>query len=186
MFSILRLFLAPCALLLFVGPVLAAGIPVGTYETARGEGGDRLYLSLDAGGRAKIIEEYDFQIPGRPGKRHGRSTTFAKWKQKGADLILTYAKRDERLAYSERMSLKELELPGTAAALKARGPADAKSRIGLNTLWRAPHDYKRPVKAAAQPAPAPAPAAPGDSAPSAAEAPAPSAPAPSAEPAPAK
>ena len=42
-------------------------------------------------GKAEIVNEYDFSLPGQ-GKQRGRSTTFGKWTLKGNDVVVTYAK----------------------------------------------------------------------------------------------
>jgi hypothetical protein len=127
---------------------------LGTWEAARTPEDERMYLRLLAKGKAEIVAEYDFELPGQPGKRRGRSTTFGKWSVKGDDVTVTYAKVSDRLHYSSKQPLSEIGLDGSAAALKPAGKPDPKSRIRA-TLWKAPHDYR--LKPAAQPAPAQAP-----------------------------
>ena len=55
---------------------------LGTWEAARSPGGDRLYVRLQDKGKAEVVAEYDFQLPGQPTRR-GRSTTMAKWTREG-------------------------------------------------------------------------------------------------------
>lgn len=137
------------ALFLSAGAASAAPVLTGSWEAAQGADGERLYLVLEDKGRAKIVEEYNFELPGQPGKRHGRSTTFAHWRMKGKDVVLNYAKRDERLRYADALSLDAVGRTGTAPALRVEGTPDAQSRIRSAVLWRAPHDYRRPAPAAA-------------------------------------
>lgn len=115
---------------------------VGTWEAARSPDDERLYVNLTEKGTAEIVAEYDFTLPGMPGKRRGRSTTFGKWSVKGNEVVIAYAKVRDRLRYAAKLSLDEIGLPGTSAALKPSGKADSTSRIGSAVLWKAPHRYK--------------------------------------------
>jgi hypothetical protein len=114
---------------------------LGTWEAARSTSGDRLYVHLQAKGKAEVIAEYDFQLPGQPTRR-GRSTTMAKWTVKGSELILIYAKVQDRLRYNPKMPLAQIGQQGRAPALEQIGPADVNSRLHGAILWRAPHDYR--------------------------------------------
>jgi hypothetical protein len=145
--------------------LLALGMPayavrpavlVGTWEAARGPDDERMFVRLMDKGRAEIVAEYDFQLPGQPGKRRGRSTTFAKWSVKGDDITIAYAKVRDRLRYSDKQPLSEIGLDGNAAALKPTAAPDPKSRIRV-TLWKAPHEYRvKPAEQAQVPAEPPA------------------------------
>jgi hypothetical protein len=128
---------------------------VGTWEAARTPEDERMYVRLMDKGRAEIVAEYDFQVPGQPGKQRGRSTTFGRWSVKGDDVTISYAKLRDRLRYSDKLPLSEIGLDGSSAALKPAGKPEAKSRIRA-TLWKAPHDYR--PKPAAAPAAGDAPA----------------------------
>jgi hypothetical protein len=130
--------------------LLAAGVPahavkasalVGTWEAARTVDDERTYVRLMEKGKAEIVAEYDFELPGQPGKRRGRSTTFAKWSVKGDDVTISYAKVNDRLRYSAQHALTEIGLEGTSAGLKPMGTRDPKSRIRA-ILWKTPHDYR--------------------------------------------
>ncbi|HZR02916.1 MAG TPA: hypothetical protein VFA81_07080 [Burkholderiales bacterium] len=114
---------------------------LGTWEAARTPDDERMYVRFLERGKAEIIAEYDFQLPGAPSRRRGRSTTFGKWSVKGDNVELRYAKVRDRLHYSEKLPLSELGLDGTAAGLKPAGQIDPNSRVRM-TLWKAPHDYK--------------------------------------------
>jgi hypothetical protein len=129
---------------------------LGTWEAARSPEDERMYLRLMKEGKAEIIAEYDFQLPGQPGKRRGRSTTFGKWSVKGDDITIRYAKVRDRLRYSSKLSLSEIGLEGSSAGLKPIGTPDPKSRIRA-ILWKAPHEYrlKYPEEAAGTPPAAP-------------------------------
>ena len=124
---------------------------LGTWEAARSPDDERLYVHLKDNGRAEIVAEYDFTLPGVPGKRRGRSTTFGRWSAKGGEVVITYAKVRDRLRYNDKLPLAEIGLSGTSAALKATGKADPKSRIRGATLWKAPHEYKLQPAEGAQP-----------------------------------
>ncbi|HEY7759391.1 MAG TPA: hypothetical protein VIA64_08250 [Burkholderiales bacterium] len=136
--------LALLFLLALVTPADAVGSRslLGTWEAARSPDDERLYVHLKDKGRAEIVAEYDFTLPGVPGKRRGRSTTFGKWSVSGDDVVITYSKVRDRLRYSDKLPLAEIGLSGTSAALKATGKTDPKSRIRGATLWKAPHEYK--------------------------------------------
>jgi len=114
---------------------------LGTWEAARSPSGDRLYVHLQEKGKAEVVAEYDFQLPGQPARR-GRSTTIAKWTVKGNELILTYAKVRDRLLYNPKMPLAQIGQQGAAPGLEQVGQADANSRLRGAVLWRAPHDYR--------------------------------------------
>jgi len=90
-----------------------------------------------------------------PGKRRGRSTTFAKWSVKGDDVTVTYSKVTDRLRYHAQLPLAEIGADGKSAALKPVGKTNPGTRLPA-TLWKAPHEYK--LKARESPS---APAAPG-------------------------
>lgn len=132
----------------------------GSWEAARTPDDERVYLVLKDMGKAEIVAEYDFTLPGQPGKRRGRSITFGKWQLQGNDVIVTYAKLTDRLRYVEKEPLKAVGLSGSAPALTPVGKAHPKSKLGSAVLWKAPHDYQ--VKAPEAGAPvAGAAAAPG-------------------------
>jgi hypothetical protein len=114
---------------------------LGTWEAARSATGDRLYVRLQEKGKAEVVAEYDFQLPGQPTRR-GRSTTIAKWTVKGGELTLTYAKVRDRLRYNPKVPLAQFGQPGSAPALAQVGQADTNSRLRGAILWRAPHDYR--------------------------------------------
>jgi hypothetical protein len=122
---------------------------LGTWEAARSPDDERLYVHLKHNGRAEIVAEYDFTLPGVPGKRRGRSTTFGKWSVSGDDVVISYARVRDRLRYSDKLPLNEIGLTGTSAGLKPTGKTDPKSRIRGATLWKAPHEYKRKTSEAA-------------------------------------
>lgn len=115
---------------------------LGTWEAARTPNDERMYVRLMEKGKAEIVAEYDFELPGQPGKRRGRSTTFGKWSVKGDDVTITYAKVRDRLRYTTKASLSEIGLEGTSAALKPTGKIDPKSRIRDAILWKGPHEYR--------------------------------------------
>ncbi len=148
----LTLALAICA----PAYALSATALLGTWEAARTVDDERVYIRLLEKGKAEIVAEYDFQLPNMPGKRRGRSTTFAKWSVKGSDITVTYAKVTDRLRYNASLPLAEIGLEGKAAGLKPVGKRNAASRLST-TLWKAPHEYK--LKPAADSGGAAAPAA---------------------------
>jgi hypothetical protein len=115
---------------------------LGEWEAAVSADNERLYIKLRDKGKAEIVSEYDFQPPGQPGKQRGRATTYGKWTLKGNEVVLSYAKVQDRLRYSAKMPLSEVGLMGSAPGLKAAGKVDPKSRIGNTILWKAPHEYK--------------------------------------------
>jgi hypothetical protein len=135
--------LAALALFAWCANALAVGAKdlLGTWEAARSPSGDRLYVRLQAKGKAEVVAEYDFQLPGQPTRR-GRSTTMAKWAVKGSELTLTYAKVRDRLRYNPKVPLAQIGQQGSAPALAQVGEADAHSRLRGAILWRAPHDYR--------------------------------------------
>jgi hypothetical protein len=136
------------AILLLVAGALTssadAGSPklTGSWEAARTPDDERLYLVLKDMGKAEIIGEYDFTLPGQPGKRRGRSTTFAHWTLDGDQIIVTYSRFTDRLRYVEQEALSVIGLSGSAPALKPVGKRDPKSKLGTAVLWKAPHDYR--------------------------------------------
>jgi hypothetical protein len=141
------------------GPAYAVGASalLGTWEAARTPEDERMYVRLMEKGKAEIVAEYDFELPGQPGKRRGRSTTFAKWTVTGDDVTISYAKVRDRLRYSSAHPLSEIGLEGKSAGLKPAGKVDPKSRIRA-ILWKTPHDYRMKHEDAAAPAPGAAPA----------------------------
>jgi len=114
---------------------------IGTWEAARSPDDERLFIRLMEKGKAEIIAEYDFQLPNMPGKRRGRSTTFAKWSLKGDDVTVTYSKITDRLRYHAQLPLAEIGADGKSAALKPVGKTSPGTRLPA-TLWKAPHEYK--------------------------------------------
>lgn len=158
--------LFPAALFLsgLAAPASAVGTAalLGTWEAARTPDDERLYLTLKDKGKVEVIAEYDFTLPGMPGKRRGRSTTFGKWSVKGDAVTITYAKVRDRLRYSDKLPLAEIGLTGSAVGLKPTGTIDPQSRIRSAILWKAPHEYKlKPTEGSAAstlPAPLGAPA----------------------------
>jgi hypothetical protein len=148
------------SLLALCGPAhaVSASALLGTWEAARTPEDERMYVRLMEKGKAEIVAEYDFELPGQPGKRRGRSTTFAKWSVKGDDVTITYAKVRDRLRYSGAHPLTEIGLEGKSAGLKPAGKIDPKSRIRA-ILWKTPHEYRlKYSEDAAAPAPGGAPA----------------------------
>ena len=145
------------AILLLVAGALSsssfAGPPkvTGQWEAARTPDDERLYVILKDMGKAEIVGEYDFTLPGQPGKRRGKSTTFGHWVLDGDQIVLTYSKFSERLRYVAQESLSAIGLNGSAPALKPVGKRDPKSKLGTAILWKAPHDYR--AKAAESSAP---------------------------------
>ena len=139
----LRVFAVVLALLAWSDSALAVTGKdlLGTWEAARSSGGDRLYIRLQDKGKAEVVAEYDFQLPGQPTRR-GRSTTMAKWAVKGDELTLSYAKVRDRLRYNPKLPLAQVGQAGNAPALEQVGQADANSRLRGAILWRAPHDYR--------------------------------------------
>jgi len=137
-------FLVLLVLAALTAPASAIGTAglLGEWEAAVSPDNERLYIKLRDKGKAEIVSEYDFQPPGQPGKQRGRATTYGKWVLKGSDIMLSYAKVQDRLHYSAKMPLSEVGLMGSAPGLKAVGKIDAKSRIGTTILWKAPHEYK--------------------------------------------
>jgi len=113
----------------------------GSWEAAHTPDDERVYLVLKDMGKAEIVAEYDFTLPGQPGKRRGRSITFGKWELRGNDVMVTYAKLTDRLRYVEKEPLTAVGLSGSAPALTPVGKAHPKSKLGSAVLWRAPHDY---------------------------------------------
>jgi hypothetical protein len=148
-------------------PSAASAAPpkvTGSWEAARTPDDERLYVVLRDMGKAEIVAEYDFTLPGQPGRRRGRSTTFGKWTLAGNEVVVTYAKLTDRLRYVESEPLSPVGLSGSAPALKPVGKIDPKSKIGSAVLWKAPHEYRVKTAEHSQPAAAataPAPAAPG-------------------------
>jgi hypothetical protein len=114
----------------------------GTWEAARTPDDERVYLVLKDLGKAEIVAEYDFTLPGQTGKKRGKSTTFGKWTVQAGEVIVSYAKIKDRLRYAGNEPLAALGLSGSAPALKPVGKANPKSKIGTLVLWKGPHDFK--------------------------------------------
>ena len=149
-----RMF-AALLLLALAAPASAVGKAalLGTWEAARTPDDERLYVTFKDKGKVEIIAEYDFALPGVPGKRRGRSTTYGKWSAKGDEVSISYARVRDRLRFVDKLSLSEIGLSGVAAGLKPTGNVDPQSRIRGAVLWRAPHDYRlKPAQGAAAPA----------------------------------
>ena len=141
--------LLQCAwLIAFTTPVAFAAAPVlvGGYESARTSDDEFVRVTLEGKGRAVIVEEHNFQIPGDPAKRRGRTTTYGKWSRKGNSITLTYARIKDRLRYDAALSLQPLGQSGTAAALTPIKPVDGNSRLKNLILWRLPHAYRQPAQ----------------------------------------
>jgi hypothetical protein len=138
----------------------------GSWEAARSANDERLYVVLGEEGKAEIVTEYYIPLPGPPGKQLVRSSTFAKWMHKGNDVVITYASIKDRLRYVAHQPLTALGLSGNAPALKPVGKTNARSQIGSEVLWKAPHQYRvkasenaRPLAGPVEPA-QPEPASP--------------------------
>jgi len=116
----------------------------GSWEAARGANDERLYLVLSSDGKAEIVTEYEVSLPGAPDKRRVRTSTFGKWTHKGGDVVISYANTNikDRLRYIAREPLAAVGVSGSAPALKAVGTANARSQIGSEVLWKAPHEYR--------------------------------------------
>jgi hypothetical protein len=114
----------------------------GSWEAARTPDDERLYLVLKDMGKAEIVGEYDFTLPGQPGKRRGRSTTFGHWTVEGDQITVTYSKFTDHMRYVEQEPLTAIGLSGSAPALKPVGKRDPKSKLGTAVLWKAPHEYR--------------------------------------------
>ena len=123
----------------------------GSWEAARTANDERLYVVLGKEGKAEIVTEYDIPLPGGPGKRRVRSSMFAKWTRQSNDVVITYANIKDRLRYVARQPLSALGLNGSAPALKPVGKADARSQIGSQLLWKAPHEYRVKTSQTTQP-----------------------------------
>jgi hypothetical protein len=131
-----------------------------TWEAARTPDDERTYVRFLPMSKAEIVSEYDFKLPGRPGKSRGRATTFGKWTLKGDEVTISYADVRDRLRYSDKVSLAAVGAQGTAPGLTPIGKPAEKSRLRV-TLWKAPHDYKLKAPASAGASkPAAEPAAP--------------------------
>lgn len=159
--------LAATTLQPFVLPSIAAAAPpklTGSWEAARSPDDERVYVMLKDLGKAEIVAEYDFTLPGQPGKRRGRSTTFGQWTVKGSEVVITYAKVQDRFRYVEGEPLSVVGLSGTAPALKPIGTPNTKSKLGAVVLWKAPHEYKAQRPPGAPPASSAASGTPGASA----------------------
>ena len=116
----------------------------GSWEAARGTNDERLYVVLGEDGKAEIVTEYEVSLPGAPDKRHVRTSTFGKWTRKGGDVVITYSNTNikDRLRYVAREPLAAVGLSGSAPALKPVGTANARSQVGSEVLWKAPHEYR--------------------------------------------
>jgi hypothetical protein len=124
---------------------------VGDYETARTPDDERVQLKLQAGGKAQIVAEHNFQIPGDAAKRRGRSTTYAKWVQRGSVVTVSYARIKDQLRFDGKTSLTSIGLTGAAPALSPIKPVNPKSRLRGAILWKAPHNYKMKEASAERP-----------------------------------
>jgi hypothetical protein len=123
----------------------------GSWEAARSANDERLYVVLGEQGKAEIVTEYDIPLPGAPGKQRVRSSTFAKWTRKGNDVVITYSNIKDRLRYVAHQPLTALGLSGSTPALKPVGRASARSQIGSEVLWKAPHEYHVKASESTQP-----------------------------------
>lgn len=130
---------------------------MGDYESARTSDEEFVRLSLQAGGKAVIVAENNFMIPGDASKRRGRTTSYGKWSRKGEIVTVTYSKVRDRLKFDTATPLARIGMTGTAVALAPAGKVDARSRLKNLTLWRLPHKYRLP-EASAGPAAAVPPA----------------------------
>jgi len=135
-------------------PAASAGEPAiaGAWEAAHPDNDDRLYIVLEDRGKAQIVAEYEVPMPA---KQRLRSITYGKWTRKGNDVAITYAEVTDRLRYVPREPLSAVGLRGTAPALKPIGQPDARSKIGSEVLWKAPHAYHVKASETAQPPSAP-------------------------------
>jgi hypothetical protein len=68
---------------------------------------------------------------------------------------ITYADVTDHLRYIPREPLSAVGLNGTAPALKPIGKINARSKIGSEVLWKAPHDYRLKAGETEQPQSAP-------------------------------
>ena len=139
-----------------VVPAAGAGQPAvaGTWEAARALNQERLYIVLSDKGKAEVVEEYELPVPGK--QQRVRSSTFGTWVRKGNEIVVTYGNVMDRLRYMARAPLATIGLTGSAPALKPVGKPDARSKVGSEVLWKAPHDYHvKPDESAQAPASAP-------------------------------
>ena len=139
-----------------VVPAAGAGQPAvaGTWEAARALNDERLYIVLSDKGKAEVVEEYELPLPGK--KQRVRSSTFGTWVRKGNEIVVTYGNVMDRLRYVAREPLATIGLTGSVPALKPVGKPDARSKVGSEVLWKAPHDYHvKPDDSARGPASAP-------------------------------
>jgi hypothetical protein len=139
-----------------VVPAAGAGQPAvaGTWEAARAPNDERLYIVLSDKGKAEVVEEYELPVPGK--KQRARSSTFGTWVRKGNEIVVTYGNVMDRLRYVAREPLATIGLTGSAPALRPVGKPDARSKVGSEVLWKAPHDYHaKPDESARAPASAP-------------------------------
>jgi hypothetical protein len=155
--------IALCILVALAAPAGAVGRSalLGTWEAAQTPDDQRLSVTFHENGKAEIVSEFDFQMPGNPAIRRGHLTTYAKWTLKGDDIVLTYDKVREHLRYVAEHPLSEVGLTGVAPALMPAGLGRPDSRVRV-TLWKAPHEYKSRSATEEQArgaAPAPVPAA---------------------------
>ena len=125
----------------------------GSWEAARGANDQRLYVILGDSGVAEIVTEYEVSLPGAPDKRRVRTSTFGKWTHKGGDVVISYANTNikDRLRYVAREPLAAVGLSGSAPALKPVGTANARSQIGSEVLWKAPHEYRAKASTSGDP-----------------------------------
>lgn len=122
-------------------PTAGAGQPAinGTWEAARTVNDERLYIVLSDQGKAEVVEEYELPMPGK--KQRARSSTFGKWVHRGNEIVVTYGNISDRLRYVAREPLAAVGITGSAPALRPVGKPDARSKIGLEVLWKGPHEY---------------------------------------------
>lgn len=144
-----------CAVMLagcWLSCALAADIP-GNFDSARTPDDERIQLRLLSEGKAQIIAEHNFLMPGDESRRRGRTTSYGKWTRKGDVVTLTYTNIQDRLRYSAHTSLASVGLAGGAPGLVPIKPVSPKSRLKGVILWKSPHDYK--IKGADAPSPPP-------------------------------
>lgn len=122
--------------------VANAAVPEGEYASALSVDDERVQIRLLSKGKAQIIAEHNFLMPGDETRRRGRTTSYAKWSQKGDIVTLTYSRVTDRLRYNAKTPLAALGLQGSAPGLAIVKPIHSKSRLRIGTFWKAPHDYR--------------------------------------------
>lgn len=123
-------------------PSTQAAELLGNYESARSVDDERVQLRLFSQGKAQIIAEHNFLMPGDETRRRGRTTSYGKWTSKAGVVTLTYSNIQDRLRYSPTTSRASVGLEGGAPGLVPIKPVSPKSRLKGVTLWKAPHDYR--------------------------------------------